>query len=142
MIFPFYKNVDSEEETADVAKIFSGLLQPGDIVLLNGDLGAGKTYFVKSVCSHFGITSVSSPTFAIVNEYHNGRRITHFDFYRIKKIEELYDIGFEDYLMNRESITFIEWSDMFPDILPARNYTVEITGGMNNSRKISIIKYE
>ena len=101
MIFPFYKNVDSEEETADVAKIFSRLLQPGDIVLLNGDLGAGKTYFVKSVCSQFGITSVSSPTFSIVNEYHNGRRITHFDFYRIKKVEELYDIGIEDYLMNR-----------------------------------------
>ena len=142
MEFPFHKNVNSEEETEEIAKLFSGLLMPGDIVLLNGDLGAGKTFFVKSICGQFGITSVASPTFSIVNEYQNGRNITHFDFYRIKKAEELYDLGFEDYLMNRESITFIEWSDMFPDILPARNYTVEITGGMNNSRKISIIKYE
>lgn len=142
MKFPFHKNVTSEVETEEIATKFSKVLLPGDIVLLNGDLGSGKTYFVKSICSQFGIDSVSSPTFSIVNEYHNGRKITHFDFYRIKKIEELYDIGFEDYIMNQEAIIFIEWSNMFTKILPQKNYTVEIVGGNITSREISIIKHE
>lgn len=142
MTFPFHKNVVSENETADIANRFSNLLLPGDIVLLNGDLGSGKTFFVKNICSQFGIHTASSPSFAIVNEYHNGKKIVHFDFYRIRKIGELYDIGFEDYLMNDEAIVFIEWADMFPEILPRKNYEIQIKCINDSSREIFILKHE
>ncbi len=142
MKFPFHKNVASEDETAKIAQEFSKVLFPGDVILLNGDLGSGKTFFVKSICGQFGINTVSSPSFAIVNEYHNGKKIIHFDFYRIKKIEELYDIGFEEYFLNDEAIVFIEWADMFVEILPEKNYTIEIKGNNNTSREISILKNE
>ncbi|MBA4405895.1 tRNA (adenosine(37)-N6)-threonylcarbamoyltransferase complex ATPase subunit type 1 TsaE [bacterium] len=142
MTFPFHKNVVSENETADIANRFSEVLLPGDIVLLNGELGSGKTFFVKSICARFGIHTVSSPSFAIVNEYHNGKKIVHFDFYRIRKIEELHDIGFEDYLMNDETIVFIEWAEMFSEILPHKNYKINIKWINNSSREISILKHE
>ena len=142
MEFPFLKSVFSENETTEIAKEFSKILSPGNIVLLNGDLGSGKTFFVKNICKQFGIDTVTSPSFSIVNEYHNGSKVVHFDFYRIKKIEELYDIGIEDYLMNEESIVFVEWANMFAEIFPDKNYEVEITGTINSSRKISIIKHE
>lgn len=142
MEFPFHKNSDSESETAEIAHDFSRVLLPGDIVLLNGDLGSGKTFFVKSICARFGINNVTSPSFSIVNEYHNGRKIVHFDFYRIKKMEELYDIGFEDYIMDEESITFVEWANMFAEILPAKNYEIEIKCLNNSSREIAIVKHE
>lgn len=142
MKFPFNKNVASENETAKIAKEFSKVLFPGDIVLLNGYLGSGKTFFVKRICSQFGINTVSSPSFSIVNEYHNGKKIVHFDFYRIKKIEELYDIGFEDYLMDDEAIVFIEWANMFAEILPGKNYEIEIKCANNSSREVSIKKHE
>lgn len=142
MQFPFHKKILSEDETGEIALKFSELLNPGDIVLLNGDLGSGKTFFVKNVCRQYGIENVSSPSFAIVNEYQNSKKIIHFDFYRIKKIVELYDIGFEDYLMNDEAIVFIEWSNMFPELLPKRNYEIEIKFTDNSSREISILKHE
>ena len=142
MTFPFHKNVVSENETADIANEFSNLLLPGDIVLLNGDLGSGKTFFVKSICGKFGINTASSPSFAIVNEYHNSKKIVHFDFYRIRKVGELYDIGFEDYLMNDEAIVFIEWAGMFPEIIPRKNYEIQIKSINDSSREISILKHE
>lgn len=141
MKFPFHKKVKTESETVEIAEEFSKLLVPGEIVLLNGDLGSGKTFFVKSVCSHYGILNVSSPSFSIVNEYHNVKNIVHFDFYRVKKIEELYDIGFEDYVMNSETIVFIEWSNMFMEILPKKNYEIEIKFTNNSEREISIVKH-
>jgi tRNA threonylcarbamoyladenosine biosynthesis protein TsaE len=141
MKFPFHKKIKTESETAEIAEEFSKLLVPGEIVLLNGDLGSGKTFFVKSVCRHYGILNVSSPSFSIVNEYHNDRNIVHFDFYRVKKIEELYDIGFEDYIMNSETIVFIEWSNMFMEILPKKNYEIEIKFTNNSEREISIVKH-
>jgi tRNA threonylcarbamoyladenosine biosynthesis protein TsaE len=141
MKFPFYSLIETESKTVAIAEKFSKVLVPGDIVLLNGDLGSGKTFFVKSVCRQYGIESVSSPSFSIVNEYHNGKKIIHFDFYRVKKIEELYDIGFEDYIMNRETIRFIEWSNLFAEILPKKNYEIEIKFNENSKREISIIKH-
>ncbi|MHB8905072.1 MAG: tRNA (adenosine(37)-N6)-threonylcarbamoyltransferase complex ATPase subunit type 1 TsaE [Melioribacteraceae bacterium] len=141
MKFPFHKKIKTESETVEIAEEFSKLLVPGEIVLLNGDLGSGKTFFVKSVCSHYGILNVSSPSFSIVNEYQSDKNIIHFDFYRVKKIEELYDIGFEDYAMNSETIVFIEWSNMFMEILPKKNYEIEIKFTNNSEREISIVKH-
>jgi tRNA threonylcarbamoyladenosine biosynthesis protein TsaE len=141
MEFPFSKKINTEEQTVEIAKEFSKLIVPGDIVLLNGDLGSGKTFFVKNVCLQFGIENVSSPSFSIVNEYHNGKNIVHFDFYRVKKIEELYDIGFEDYVMSDEAILFIEWANMFTEILPKKNYEIEIKFLNNSQREIKILKH-
>jgi len=141
MEFPFHKKIITESETAEIAEEFSKLLVNGEIVLLNGDLGSGKTFFVKSVCRQFGIQNVSSPSFSIVNEYQGDKNIIHFDFYRVKKIEELYDIGFEDYIMNTETVVFIEWSNMFLEILPKKNYEIEIKFANNSEREITIVKH-
>ena len=141
MNFPFASISNSELETGLIAKKFTAMLKSGDVILLNGELGSGKTFFVKQICKEFKIDSAASPSFAIVNEYHNGKKIVHFDFYRIKKIEELYDIGFEEYF-NDERIVFIEWSNMFSNILPKRNYQIEFIYINSTSREISIIKHE
>ena len=140
MNFPFHAIIRSEEETILTAQNFAKKIEIGDVILLKGDLGSGKTFFVKYICKEFGIANVSSPSFAIVNEYHNKKNFVHFDFYRIKKVEELYDIGFHEYL-NGENIVFIEWSNMFPDILPKRNYQIDLKFVNNTSREISIVKH-
>jgi len=139
MVLPFLHEVHSENETVEIAKTFAKILNYGDVVLLNGDLGVGKTFFVKAVCSEYGISNVSSPSFAIVNEYNGSKKVNHFDFYRIRKARELLDIGFTDYL-NDETITFIEWADLYPEVLPHKYYKVELEFANETSRKISITK--
>lgn len=140
MNFPFTKKVFNENETSEIAYDFASDLTNGDIVALTGNLGSGKTFFVKSVCNKFGITNVSSPSFAIVNIYQGDKQVNHFDFYRIKKIEELYDIGFEEYLNDDNAITFIEWAEMFPGLMPKRYYHVKIEFVNDSERIISINK--
>jgi tRNA threonylcarbamoyladenosine biosynthesis protein TsaE len=125
MILPVEKNVCDETETEDLAKVFLQFLKPGQIIALVGNLGTGKTFFVKSVCKELGIDGVTSPTFSIVNEYSGKYEVNHFDFFRIKKLEELYDIGFEEYLTKNNCLTFIEWADMFYDILPRTHIKIE-----------------
>ena len=126
MEFPLKIIAANENETVELAREFANILKKGDVVSLIGDLGTGKTFFVKSLVSVFGNENVSSPTFAIVNVYDSEIRINHFDFYRIKKIEELYDIGFTDYLNDDEAITLIEWADLFPSILPEHKFEIKI----------------
>lgn len=140
MDFPFCKIVNTEDETAKIASEFANVLFAGDIILLDGDLGVGKTFFVKNICRCYGINNVTSPSFALVNEYHNGKNITHIDFYRIKKVEELYDIGINDYLSNVNAIVFIEWANMFPGVLPKKNYHVQFRAINNSTREITITK--
>lgn len=140
MRFPISRVVSSENETTEVALKFSEGLFGDEIILLNGELGSGKTFFVKAVCSNYGIINISSPSFAIVNEYHNLKKVIHFDFYRIKKIEELYDLGIEDYLNSADSIIFIEWANLFPEILPKRNYQVDFKILSSSTREITIRK--
>ncbi len=137
MNLPLLKEVSTEIETKLVAYEFAKLLKPGDIVSLTGSLGSGKTFFVKAVCESFGIYNVSSPSFAIVNVYDGTVNINHFDFYRIKKIEELYDIGFNEYL-NNDSITFIEWAEMFPQLVPVEHFKIVISFIDMNKRQIAI----
>jgi len=139
MDFPNQSIVSSEEETEILAEQFAKQLKGKNIVLLNGELGTGKTFFIKAVCNFLGIDSVSSPSFAIVNEYSNKIKIIHFDFYRIKRVTELYDIGFEEYL-SEEAIIFIEWADMFPEILPKQNLQIDFNFINNTSRNIIIRK--
>ncbi len=138
MILPFSTTVNSEDETIHVANEFGKLLKASDIIALTGDLGTGKTFFVKSILKLFGIEEVTSPTFSIVNTYSGEAKINHFDFYRIKKVVELYDIGFEEYLNDSSAITFVEWAEMFEEILPKNIYRIELKHLGISKREITI----
>lgn len=142
MKYPYSLKILSEEETKTIALDFSKDLKNGDIVVLNGDLGSGKTFFVKEIGKFFGINNVSSPTFAIVNEYSGKIKIYHFDFYRIQKSEELFNIGFNDYLNDNEAVMFIEWGELFPEILPGKRYEIKINLNEDFSRTFKIEKYD
>ncbi len=133
--------VHSENETRNLAVGFASGLKNGDIIILNGNLGSGKTFFIREACRYFDINIVNSPTFALINEYNGKRKVYHFDFYRINKIEELYDIGFEDYFDDEESIIFIEWGNLFPEILPAKRIEINIKTGKENNRTFEIRYY-
>ncbi len=112
------------------------------MVILNGNLGAGKTFFIREVSFCFDVASVSSPTFALVNEYKGRIQIYHFDFYRINKVEELYDIGFEGYLDNEDAVIFIEWGNLFPEILPRKRTEINIKTGVEKQRTFEFRKYK
>ena len=139
--FPSNKKSFSESDTALIAINFMNSCKKGDRVILNGDLGAGKTFFIKSALASLEIDNVNSPSFAIVNEYWNKHHIYHFDFYRLKNSSELIDIGWWDYLNDDESIIFIEWGNRFPDILPEERVEIdiEIMGGFE--REFRFEKY-
>ena len=98
-------------------------------------MGAGKTTFIKAVCEQLGTTDiVSSPSFAIINEYASAAgRIFHFDFYRIKNLEEAYNLGYEDYFFGDE-YCFVEWPEKIEDIMPEHFTTVKITATGDDSR--------
>ncbi len=134
--------VNSEEETKKLAQEYAAGLGPGDIVILKGNLGAGKTFFIREAVKFFRVTAVSSPTFALVNEYEGNTKIYHFDFYRINRLEELYDIGFEDYLNDEEAIIFIEWGNLFPEILPRKRKEIDIGAGEEQQRTFEFREYE
>ena len=104
-----------------------------------GKMGAGKTTFVKAICEELGVEDViTSPTFAIINEYTqpDGSPLFHFDFYRIKKLEEVYDMGYEDYFYS-DALCFIEWPELIEDILPDDAVRVSITEQEDGSRLVS-----
>lgn len=103
-----------------------------------GKMGAGKTTFVKAICEELGVNDViTSPTFAIVNEYEaHDASIYHFDFYRIKKIEEVYDMGYEDYFYSG-GLCFIEWPELIEDLLPEDAVKVTISVNDNDERIVS-----
>ena len=136
------KRIDthSDDQTINAGKEFALRLLPGDIVACYGDLGAGKTRFIKGICESLGVNEhVASPTFIIVNEYHaGGLHICHFDFYRLASLDELREIGFEEY-MNGTTICLIEWADKIADALPQKRYDVHIRLGKDMySRQITI----
>lgn len=126
MVFPSIHKVFSEDDTEKLAIEFSYLIRPGQVIILNGNLGTGKTFFIKSVLKAFNVNGVSSPTFALVNEYTGKIKFYHFDFYRIEMVKELYDIGFDEYLNDDESVKFIEWGNLFPIVLPHERIEIEI----------------
>ena len=101
-----------------------------------GKMGAGKTTFVKAICEELGVEDViTSPTFAIINEYEGDETIYHFDFYRIKKLEEVYDMGYEDYFYSG-ALCFIEWPELIEEILPDDAVRVSITEQQDGSRLV------
>lgn len=105
----------NENETKIAGFEFAKTLEPGDIITLDGDLGCGKTVFTKGICEYFNVRDyVTSPTYTIVNEYNGDVKIFHFDIYRIEEEEELYNIGFYDYL-EEDGIVIAEWAKNVPE---------------------------
>ena len=129
----------SKEETIKIAKEFAKSLVEGDIVLLDGDLGAGKTVFVKGVTDYFsgGSAIAISPTFMIVNVYETNPEIYHFDLYRIEDVSELDAIGAEEYLFGN-GISFVEWPERANGYFPNKSIKVEIKKLSDSERLIRI----
>ena len=128
---------ESEMQTQEVAFEFAKKININDIILLNGEMGAGKTAFVRGLCEYFSVFETSSPTFNIVNEYQGDIKILHFDLYRLFDVDELYEIGFEDYL-NEQAIILIEWPECAREMLNKPYYEVTIDKSGENSREINI----
>ena len=120
--------INSLEDQHNAAKTFISNMGDSKVFAFYGKMGAGKTTFIKALCEELGVEDViTSPTFALVNEYTsgNGDPIYHFDFYRIKKIDEVYDMGYEDYFYGG-SICFLEWPELIEDLLPEDAVKVSI----------------
>lgn len=129
---------NSTEETIELGRKFSRELKTNDCVILEGELGSGKTHFIKGICKGFNInTDVISPTFSIINVYKGDQNIFHFDFYRIKNIDELYEIGFYEYL-DSGGIVLIEWGYLFKEILPNEHILVQLSYISETKRRITI----
>lgn len=128
------------EELPAAAREFIEKMDDHAVFAFYGSMGAGKTTFIKAVCKELGVTeTVASPTFAIINEYRggDGNPIYHFDFYRIHKLEELFDFGYEDYLYSGHTC-FIEWPELVEQILPENTVKLSIRETESGSRMIEI----
>lgn len=131
--FEFISN--SPEDTINFAKRLASKLHKKDIIVLSGDLGAGKTKFTEGFLSYFGLENeISSPTFTIVNEYNkNEINIYHFDVYRLEDSSEFYEIGGEEYF--EKGICLIEWGELILDTLPKEYLEIKIIKDENNENK-------
>ena len=131
-------HINSVEALNEVSEYLFSLRDEADIIAFYGAMGAGKTTLIKNLCHRMGVTDeVNSPTFAIVNEYitEEGESVYHFDFYRIKKLEEAYDIGFENYF-DSGNLCLIEWPEMIEPLLPEKYIRVEIQHGDTDDERI------
>ena len=131
----------SEAETEALGARLAEQLEPGGVVAFTGDLGAGKTAFTRGLARGLGITErVTSPTFTVVNEYEGGRLpLFHFDMYRLGSSEELFGIGWEDYLA-RGGVCAVEWSENVSDALEEGTIFVEIRRGASERQRIVTVR--
>ncbi len=130
---------NSVEETISIAKQFTTNLQAGSCVLLSGDLGAGKTHFVKGMALALGISdTITSPTFTLHNCYYGTHTLNHFDFYRIDDEEEVEMLGLNELFVTDNGIAVIEWHSRITGLLPRKVITVTIDKTGDNSRTITI----
>ncbi len=128
----------SADETFNVGLNLAGKLSPGDVIAFHGDLGAGKTVFVRGLAHGLGLDArVTSPTFTIVNEYNGKIPLFHFDMYRLSGSDELFEIGWEDYL-GRGGICAVEWSEITEDAFPENTINIYITKIDDDTREITI----
>lgn len=130
--------IDSIDMIQEAAKEFVAQMGDNKVFAFYGKMGAGKTTFIKAICEELGVEDVvNSPTFAIVNEYTDGEGepIFHFDFYRIKKESEAYDIGFEEYVYSGH-LCFMEWPELIEDLLPEDTVRVSIEEMEDGSREV------
>ena len=133
--------IENLEKIREAAREFVANIGDSTVFAFYGKMGAGKTTFIKAVCEELGVEDViTSPTFAIVNEYRSdasGELIYHFDFYRVKKIEEVYDMGFEDYFYSG-ALCFIEWPELCEEVLPEDTVKVTIEESSDGTRVVAI----
>ena len=130
--------VKSLDELDTAAGELLNFCNNGKIFAFYGEMGAGKTTFIKAICRQLGVKDdVNSPTFAIVNEYEAGRPVYHMDFYRIKDVQEAVDIGLADYF-DQEALFFIEWPSRIAPLLPDETIRVDITADAQQHRTITI----
>ena len=132
--------ITSLDNINEAARKFVAAMGDNTVFAFYGKMGAGKTTFIKAVCECLGVTDViNSPTFAIVNEYRSdsGELIYHFDFYRIKKLEEVYDMGYEDYFYSG-ALCFIEWPELVEELLPTDAVKVSIEEKEDGSRVVGM----
>jgi tRNA threonylcarbamoyladenosine biosynthesis protein TsaE len=127
---------NNEQETYELARNLAKQITDNIVICLNGEMGAGKTVFVKGFASYFNIVDTSSPTFTIVNEYKGDRDVYHFDVYRLADEDEFYDIGGDEYF--DKGICIIEWSKIIEDALPKNRMEITIEKIDDNKRKITI----
>lgn len=133
--------IDSLDNIHAAAKQFVDNMGTSKVFAFYGKMGAGKTTFIKAICEVFGVDDViTSPTFAIVNEYTaaSGTHIYHFDFYRIKKIEEVYDMGYEDYFYSN-NLCFLEWPELIENLLPGDAVRVTIREEEDGTRTVETV---
>ena len=129
---------ENEKETSLAGERFSACLRPGDVIAMYGDLGAGKTAFIRGVARGLGLDArVSSPTFTIVNEYLGPVPLFHFDMYRLGSADELFEIGWEDYL-ERGGVCAVVWSENVEGAFGPETIRVSITKTGDHSRTIDI----
>lgn len=131
--------IDEINEVA--AKVL--LQNPNKVVLVNGEMGVGKTTFIKALCTALGVhEATSSPTFSIVNEYHTnkGEQIYHFDVYRLKNENEAYDMGMDEYL-DSGAWNFIEWSEKIPSLIPEHYSVIDLTVLADDRRELILTHF-
>ncbi len=132
--------IDNLDNIREAARQFIAAIGESTVIAFYGKMGAGKTTFIKAVCEELGVDDViTSPTFAIVNEYRSdatGELIYHFDFYRIKKLDEVYDMGYEDYFYSG-ALCFIEWPELIEELLPGDVLKVTIAEAEDGTRTVT-----
>ena len=131
--------ISSFDNIKDAAREFIAAMGDNTVFAFYGKMGAGKTTFIKAICEYMGVSDViNSPSFSIINEYcaESGELIYHFDFYRINKVEEAYDFGYEDYFYCG-ALCFIEWPELIEELLPFDCVKVTIEEQEDGSRKVT-----
>ena len=135
---------EGPDQTAAFGGVLSNWLRDGDVVLLHGDLGAGKTTLAKGIAAALRVEGiVSSPSFALANEYDGGllapvTKLYHLDLYRLQGVDELASIGFEDYISRIDGVTLIEWPERAAESLPDRYLLIELTAVGEDRRRLRI----
>ena len=133
---------NSPKETENLARVLAKELRSGDVICLRGDLGAGKTAFVQGLVKALGVEEpISSPTFTIINCYNGNMPIYHFDVYRIDDCDEMYEIGYEEYVYG-DGISVIEWPDKIKEILPEKRYDITISKDYEKHENFRYIEIE
>jgi tRNA threonylcarbamoyladenosine biosynthesis protein TsaE len=129
----------SPDETVALGQRLAKHLGAGDVLALYGDLGAGKTHLVKGLCAGLGvpIASVTSPTFTIVNEYGGDLPVYHFDAYRIERVEEFFELGYEDYFFS-DGVSLIEWPERVEGLIPDHAIRLQLTHRGADRRHIAL----
>ena len=118
---------NDENETNALGEKFAKLLDAGDFVCLDGDLGTGKTFLSKSIAKSLGVDEyITSPSYTIINEYEGKFPIYHFDVYRIDDVDEMYEIGYEEYFFG-DGVCLVEWANMIEELLPEVYYKITIS---------------